>query len=100
MFDIGFWELIVIAIVALLVIGPDRLPGFAREAGRSISKLRRIINNTRRELERELKLNEQTGLGQQLSELDDLMRGAPDQDPDYAVRLQKKNKETDTNTGT
>ncbi|MBI4006540.1 MAG: twin-arginine translocase subunit TatB [Gammaproteobacteria bacterium] len=98
MFDIGFWELIVIAIVALLVIGPDRLPGFARETGRWISKLRRVINNTRRELERELQLSEQTGLDHHLSELDDLIHNAPDQDPDYVAPMQKKN--NDNNTGT
>lgn len=100
MFDIAFWELIVTAIVALLVIGPDRLPGFARETGRWIGKLRRIINNTRRELERELQLSERTDLGQQLSELDDLMRNAPDQDPDYVAPLQKNNKDNNTNPGT
>ena len=31
MFDIGFWELIVIAVIALLVVGPEQLPGFVRE---------------------------------------------------------------------
>ncbi len=100
MFDIGFWELIVIAIVALVVIGPERLPGFARETGRWISKLRRVINNTRRELERELQLSEQAGLEQHLSELDDLMRNAPDQDPDYMATMHKKNKDNNTSTET
>jgi sec-independent protein translocase protein TatB len=33
MFDIGFWELTIIGVVALLVIGPDKLPGIARTAG-------------------------------------------------------------------
>ena len=91
MFDIGFWELIVVAIVALLVVGPDRLPGLARETGSWIGKLRRAINNTRQELERELQLNGQTGLEQKLSELDNLMRNAPDQDPGYATRPENKN---------
>ena len=39
MFDIGFWEIIVIAIVALLVVGPDKLPGLIRETSRPSAKL-------------------------------------------------------------
>lgn len=83
MFDIGFWELVVIAIIALLVVGPERLPRLARDAGRWAGKIKRFINNTRRELERELQLNEQQEFKQSLSELDDLMKNAPDQDEDF-----------------
>ena len=54
MFDIGFWELIIIAIVALLVVGPDRFPAFARQAGKWFGKFRRLINNLQRELKQEL----------------------------------------------
>ena len=83
MFDIGFWELVVVAIVALLVVGPDRLPGLARDAGRWTGKLKRFINNTRRELEHGLKMNEQKIFHENLSDLDDLMKNAPDQDENF-----------------
>jgi len=83
MFDIGFWELVVVAIVALLVVGPERLPDLARDAGKWISRVRKFINNTRREIETELQITESKEFRQQLSDLDDLMRNAPDQDPHF-----------------
>jgi len=83
MFDIGFWELVLISIVALLFIGPDQLPSFTRKIGRWLGMVRRLVNNARRELEQELNLEKHTDLGQKLSDLDDLMENAPDQDPDY-----------------
>lgn len=84
MFDIGFWELVLITTVALLVVGPERLPGVARETGKWIGKLKRFIYHARREIERELDLDDQAGLDQRLSELDDLMQHAPDKDPDFS----------------
>jgi sec-independent protein translocase protein TatB len=83
MFDIGFWELVLISVVALLFIGPDQLPSFTRKIGRWLGMVRRFVNNTRRELEQELNLENHTDLGQKLSDLDDLMKNAPDQDPNY-----------------
>jgi sec-independent protein translocase protein TatB len=83
MFDIGFWELVLISIVALLFIGPDQLPSFTRKIGRWLGMVRRLVNNARRELEQELNLEKHTDLGQKLSDLDDLMENAPNQDPDY-----------------
>ncbi len=81
MFDIGFWELVLIGIVGLLVIGPDKLPEVSRNLGRWIGKTRRFINQTRRELEQEL--GNPTDYHENLTDLDELMRDAPDQDPDY-----------------
>jgi len=54
MFDIGFAELIIISIVALLVIGPERLPGAVRTASAWLRRLRRSYNEIRHEIEREL----------------------------------------------
>ena len=54
MFDIGFWELVLIAIVALLVVGPERLPKLAAEAGMWFGKLQRFIRKTRADIESEL----------------------------------------------
>jgi sec-independent protein translocase protein TatB len=78
MFDIGFWELSIIAIIALVVIGPDRLPKFAHDAGRVVSKIRGFINNARKELEKELELDEVNGLHKDINRIDDLMKEAPD----------------------
>jgi sec-independent protein translocase protein TatB len=58
MFDIGFWELCLIAIVALLILGPERLPTAARTAGKWISKIRNMVAGVKQEIDRELQLDE------------------------------------------
>ena len=58
MFDIGFWELCIIAVVALLILGPERLPTAARTAGKWFSKIRSMVNNVKQEIDRELQLDE------------------------------------------
>ena len=78
MFDIGFWELVIIAIIALVVIGPDRLPKFARDAGHFVAKIRKFIQTARRELEKELELNHVNDLQKDINHIDDLMKEAPD----------------------
>ena len=54
MFGIGFAELAVIAFVAVLVLGPDKLPDLARQAARFLHQLRNLANNARDELRNEL----------------------------------------------
>ncbi|MGD2082321.1 MAG: Sec-independent protein translocase protein TatB [Chromatiales bacterium] len=58
MFDVGFWELVIIGVVALLVIGPERLPGLARTAGKWIARARRFLGSVKSDIERELKADE------------------------------------------
>lgn len=58
MFDIGFWELTIIAIIALLVIGPDKLPDVARTAGKWIGRARRFVGDVKTDIDRELKQEE------------------------------------------
>ena len=53
MFDIGFWEIMVIAVVALLVVGPDEFPTMVRNVSGWISKIRRFMSDTKDELDRE-----------------------------------------------
>ena len=58
MFDVGFWEILLIIVLALVVIGPERLPGAARQAGLFVGKARRYIEGVRSEVESELDINE------------------------------------------
>lgn len=58
MFDMGFTELMIIGIVALIVIGPERLPGVARTAGKYVGKLRRFMTNVKADVESELRADE------------------------------------------
>jgi len=54
MFDIGFSELIIVAIVGLLVIGPERLPGAIRTGSAWLSRIKRGYNDLKQEVQQEL----------------------------------------------
>ncbi len=58
MFDIGFWELALIGVVALLVVGPERLPALARTAGIWVSKARRFVSSVKADVEKEIRADE------------------------------------------
>jgi sec-independent protein translocase protein TatB len=58
MFDISFSEMIIIAIVALVVIGPERLPKVARTAGHLLGRLQRYVNDVKSDINREMQLEE------------------------------------------
>lgn len=58
MFDIGFQELVLIGVVALLVFGPERLPRVAREAGLWLRKARSMVASVKSEIDQELQLEE------------------------------------------
>ena len=58
MFDVGFSELMVIAIVALIVIGPERLPKVARTAGHLLGRLQRYVSDVKADINREMQLDE------------------------------------------
>ena len=58
MFDVGFWELCLIAVVALLILGPERLPVAARTAGLWLAKARQMATKVKSEIDRELQLDE------------------------------------------
>gem|GEM_PF-570095 len=77
MFDLGFWEFCLIAVVALLVFGPEKLPGAARTAGLWIGRARRFIGSIKQDIDKELHLqemqdaiknNDETGLHQFIEE--------------------------------
>nr|WP_299243975.1 Sec-independent protein translocase protein TatB [uncultured Halomonas sp.] len=58
MFDIGFLELLIIGVVGLLVLGPERLPKAARTAGLWIGKIKRTVSNMQREINSQLEAEE------------------------------------------
>lgn len=58
MFDVGIWEILLILVLALLVIGPERLPGAARTAGLWVGKARRYIEGVKSEVEEEFDISE------------------------------------------
>lgn len=58
MFDIGFVELLICGVIALIVLGPERLPTAARAAGRWVGKARRMVGKFSSELDRQLKAEE------------------------------------------
>lgn len=55
MFDVGFLEISVIFVVALIVVGPEKLPGLARTVGQYVGKARRYADFVRREIENEVR---------------------------------------------
>ena len=100
MFDIGFWELALIAVVALVVIGPERLPGVARTAGKWIGNARRFVSSVQSDIKAEVgkadelkrMLEEQTQL-QSMHEIiettvngEDERKPVPRAKPDYIVK--------------
>ena len=58
MFDISFTELMVIAVVALIVIGPQRLPTVARTLGHLFGRMQRYVNDVKADISREMELEE------------------------------------------
>lgn len=72
MFEIGFWELVMVGVVALLVVGPEKLPGLARTAGLWVGKARRMIAQVKAEVDRELQLEELKESFRQQANLSDL----------------------------
>ena len=71
MFEIGIWELVLIMVIALIVIGPERLPGMARNVGRWVGKARGMVRSVKAEIDRELAAEElQRVLSKQAASVD------------------------------
>jgi sec-independent protein translocase protein TatB len=58
MFDVGFTELMLLAIIGMVVIGPERLPGVARTVGRGVGQAKRAMHKFQRKLEDEVGLDD------------------------------------------
>ncbi len=68
MFDIGFSELVVVGVVALIVIGPERLPKVARTAGHLLGRFQRYAASVKSDISREMQLEELRQAGQGFKE--------------------------------
>ena len=68
MFDIGFSELMVIGIVALVVIGPERLPKVARTLGHLLGRAQRYVHDVKSDINREIQLDELKKLQSQVTD--------------------------------
>ncbi len=68
MFDISFTEMLIVAIAALVIIGPERLPKVARQVGNWVTKMRRYVDDVKSDFNRQI----------ELSELRDLKKGVED----------------------
>lgn len=69
MFDIGFSEMFLIGLIALIVLGPKRLPEVARSAGQWVGKLRRFVENVKRDIDAEIKDEDLAAFKQMHAEL-------------------------------
>ena len=58
MFDFGFWEIAIIGIITLIVVGPEKMPTIARKAGLYFGKLNRFFNKVKSDINEELRMDE------------------------------------------
>ncbi len=70
MFDVGFWELALIFVVALVVVGPERMPGMIRTTGQWLGRMQRVARELRAEFEREAHTQEFKALNREFLEED------------------------------
>jgi sec-independent protein translocase protein TatB len=89
MFDIGFSELLVIGVVALIVIGPEKLPRMARTVGHLAGRLQRYVADVKADINREIELDE-------LRKMRDSMQQAAT-NFESSVQTELHNTETDLN---
>jgi sec-independent protein translocase protein TatB len=88
-FDVGFTELMVIALVGLIVIGPERLPKVARTAGHLLGRLQRYVGDVKSDISREMQLEDLKKLQAQVQE--------QARDLDRQINDQMKTVETELN---
>lgn len=94
MFDFGFWELTVVVIVALIVVGPERLPIVAAKFGRWVGKVRRYVQTVRSDIESEIKAAElKEILQKQQGEIQELRNMLQDATPDTTLQASTRNEE-------
>jgi sec-independent protein translocase protein TatB len=93
MFDIGFSELLVIALVALIVIGPERLPRVARTLGHLAGRLQRYVADVKADINREMELEELRKMR------DSMQQAATDMESGFNDELRKTETELNAAVG-
>lgn len=96
MFDIGFWELLLIAVVALVVVGPERLPRLARITGLWLGRASAQLQSIKNEISAELRAEE---LKQALRKPDDMPDLNEKIDLDPPAKTESKQTNTDSAEG-
>lgn len=106
MFDVGIWELALLLVIAMIVVGPDRLPKLATSLGRWTGKIRRMAQTIQRDIDRQIALEDQQkiresveSVRQQLNQ-DVMAPLSTDKPADNPVeQTSTANQETDKNNG-
>jgi sec-independent protein translocase protein TatB len=91
MFDLGFSEMMLIGIVALIVIGPERLPKVARTAGQWLGRLNRYVSQVKQDIDRDMKLEELRKMQQEMKDTAqryEIMAGETQRELETAVEQQ------------
>ena len=96
MFDLGFWELLFVGVIALVVLGPERLPVAAHTVGRWVGQARSYARSLSNELDREVHIKE---IRQQVRSTESEIRSGF-QSADREVRALAQSDETPPATGT
>ena len=86
MFDIGWSELVVIAVVALIAIGPKELPGVLRTVGQYMGKIRRMASEFQGQFQEAMREAEMADLKKSVDEMTDVAKGFTDFDPLASVK--------------
>ncbi|MCK5895943.1 MAG: twin-arginine translocase subunit TatB [Cocleimonas sp.] len=88
MFDAGFTEVMVIAVIALLVIGPERLPEVAAKVGGWIGKVKAFVSTTKADIEREFQASEMRDLlSEQKKEIEELRQMVSETQDDFRTNV-------------
>ena len=58
MFDFGFWEIAIIGVITLILVGPEKMPSLARKAGLYFGKLNRFFNKVKSDINEEIRMDE------------------------------------------
>ena len=95
MFDIGWSELVVIGVVALIAIGPKELPGVLRTVGQYMGKIRRMASEFQGQFQEAMREAEMADLKKQVDEMTDAAKGFTDFDPLADVRKEVESVTTD-----
>lgn len=74
MFDIGFWEICLVGLVSLIVIGPEKLPKAARLAGFWVGKTRNVVASVKSEIKEELQAEEMRQILREQANIEEIQK--------------------------